>query len=291
MAVVRAQAGAALSRRLSPADVADLLERHGLAPRRTAGQNFVGDPNTVEAIVADAGIGPDDVVLEIGPGLGSLTLALADAAAGVVAVEVDAGLVRALAEVVGDRDDVVVHHADALAVDLGATVGGPFRCVANLPYNLATPLLLHVLSDPAAVDAYVMVQREVGRRWVATPGDPLYAGISVKLQLLADLAIGRSISRQVFTPVPRVDSVMVHARRTGALDPWVREVVDAAFARRRRTLRNTLRAVADGDAVDAALAACGLAATTRPEELAPPAFVRLAVALRPPGREPSGPAD
>ena len=275
------EAGAVLTRRLSPADVAALLDEHGLAPRKAAGQNFVGDPNTVEAIVADVAVEPDDVVLEIGPGLGSLTLPLADAAARVVAVEIDAGLVRALGDVLADRDDVVVHHADALEVDLGELTGGPFRCIANLPYNIATPLLLHVLEDPLARDAYVMVQKEVGRRWVASPGDPLYAGVSVKVQLLADVAVGRSISRHVFTPVPRVDSVMVHAVRTGELDPWVRAVVDAAFARRRRTLRNTLQAVADVDRVEEALAACGLTETARPEELPPAAFVELAAALAP----------
>ena len=150
MAELRQEAGPALTRRLSPADVADLLERHGLAPRKQAGQNFVGDPNTVEAIVADVDIGPQDTVVEIGPGLGSLTLALADAAERVVAVEIDSGLVGALAEVVGDRDDVVVHHADAMESDLGALAGGPFRLVANLPYNLATPMVFHALEDPVS---------------------------------------------------------------------------------------------------------------------------------------------
>lgn len=282
MAALRRRAGPALSRRLSPADIADLLQRHGLAPRKQAGQNFVGDPNTVEAIVADVGIGPADTVLEIGPGLGSLTLPLADAAARVVAVEIDRGLVAALAEVVGDRDDVEVLHADAMELDLGTVAGGPFRCVANLPYNLATPLVVRVLEDPRAIDAYVMVQKEVGRRWAARPGDDLYAGVSVKLQLLADVEVGRSISRQVFTPVPRVDSVMVHLVRRGDLDPWVRTVVDAAFAQRRKTLRNTLQAVADVDRVEAALAACGLTTTARAEELAPAVFVQLAAALAPP---------
>ncbi len=280
MAELRGQAGPALSRRLSPADVADLLQRHGLAPRKQAGQNFVGDPNTVEAIVADVGIGPGDTVVEIGPGLGSLTLALADAAHRVVAVEVDSGLVEALEEVVGQRDDVLVHHADAMEVDLGALAGGPFRCVANLPYNLATPLVFQVLEDPLAVDAYVMVQKEVGQRWAADQGDDLYAGVSVKLQLLAEVEVGRSISRQVFTPVPRVDSVMVHLVRRGPLDPWVRDVVDAAFAQRRKTLRNTLQAVADVARVEAALDDCGLSHTARAEELTPAAFVELAAALR-----------
>jgi 16S rRNA (adenine1518-N6/adenine1519-N6)-dimethyltransferase len=167
-----------------------------------------------------------------------------------------------------------------MEVDLGALAGGPFRCVANLPYNLATPLVLHVLEDDHAVDAYVMVQKEVGRRWAARPGDALYAGVSVKCQLLAEVDVARDISRHVFTPQPRVDSVMVHLRRRGPLDPWVREVVDAAFAQRRKTLRNTLQAVAAVEVVEAALEACGLTTTARAEELPPVAFVDLAAALR-----------
>ena len=278
MAELRAQAGAAL-RLLSPADIADLLDRHGLAPRKADGQNFVGDPNTVRGIVADAGLDADDVVVEVGPGLGSLTLALAGAAGRVEAVELDAGLVRALQEVLEGVDNVGVHHADVMDQELGALAGGPFRVVANLPYNLATPIVAHILADPLALDAYVMVQREVGQRWAAAPGDPLYAGVSVRLQLQASVALGRHVSRNVFTPVPRVDSQMVHLRRTGSLDPWVREVVDAAFAQRRKVLRRTLQVVAPTVAVEAALAACGLGATARPEELAPGAFVELAAAL------------
>ncbi len=262
--------------------MAVLLERHGLAPRKAAGQNFVGDPNTVAAIVKDALLEPGDTVLEIGPGLGSLTLALSDVAARVVAIEIDAGLVRALEEVLEGTENVTVHHADAMQADLGALAGGPYRCVANLPYNVATPLVLRALEDPLAVDAFVMVQKEVGQRWAAKPGDPLYAGVSVKLQLLADVKMGRNISRHVFTPVPRVDSVMVRLVKHGELDPWVRKVVDAAFARRRRTLRNTLQAVADVAAVESALASEGLTVTTRPEELPPAGFVALAEALRGP---------
>jgi 16S rRNA (adenine1518-N6/adenine1519-N6)-dimethyltransferase len=280
MALVRAQAGAVLSRRLSPADVAVLLTRHGLAPRKAAGQNFVGDPNTVAAIIKDAGLEPTDTVLEIGPGLGSLTLGLSDAVAKVVAVEIDHGLVRALVDVLSEVDNVQVHQADAMQADLGALSGGPYRCVANLPYNVATPLVLRALEDPMAVDAYVMVQKEVGQRWAAKPGDALYAGVSVKLQLLADVRMGRNISRHVFTPMPRVDSVMVRLVKHGDLDPWVRSVIDAAFARRRRTLRNTLQAVADVDRVEATLASLDMTNTTRPEELTPQRFVALAEALR-----------
>jgi 16S rRNA (adenine1518-N6/adenine1519-N6)-dimethyltransferase len=228
---------------LSPADVRRLLDTHGLAPRRAAGQNFVGDPNTVRSIVADARIGPDDTVLEIGPGLGSLTVALARVARRVVAVEIDAGLASAVREVcedlVGDDGMVEVHHADAMQVDLDVLVGGPARLVANLPYNVATPLVVHALSGRHVRDAYVMVQREVGERWAAEPGDGLYAGISVKLQLTADVEVTRRISRNVFTPVPNVDSVMVRLTRrpdapVGAERDAVHEVVEAAFAQRRR---------------------------------------------------------
>jgi 16S rRNA (adenine1518-N6/adenine1519-N6)-dimethyltransferase len=220
------------------------------------------------------------VVVEIGPGLGSLTLALAEHVERVVAIELDAGLVRALAEVLSDSPGVEVHHADAMAVDLGELAGGPFRVVANLPYNLATPLVVHVLDDPLARDAYVMVQREVGQRWAASPGDALYAGVSVKLQLVAQVTLGRHVSRNVFTPAPRVDSQMVRLVRTGGLDPWVREVVDAAFAQRRKTLRNTLQAVAPVARVEAALAGAGVAMTARAEELPPDAYPALAAALR-----------
>jgi hypothetical protein len=135
---------------LTPTDVRRLLDEHGLAPRKAAGQNFVVDPNTVRRIVAASGIGADDVVLEIGPGLGSLTLGLAERARRVVAVEIDAGLVAAIGAVVADLEHVEVVHADALRTDLGSLVaGGPARLVANLPYNVATPLVVHALEDPA----------------------------------------------------------------------------------------------------------------------------------------------
>ncbi|MFP5308703.1 MAG: 16S rRNA (adenine(1518)-N(6)/adenine(1519)-N(6))-dimethyltransferase RsmA [Actinomycetes bacterium] len=275
---------------LSPADVRRLLDTHGLAPRKQAGQNFVGDPNTVRSIVADAGIGPTDTVLEIGPGLGSLTVALARAARRVVAVEIDAGLARAVRDVcdelVGDAGQVEVHHADALDLDLDDLLGGPARLVANLPYNVATPLVVHALSGRHVRDAYVMVQREVGERWAAEPGDGLYAGISVKLQLTADVEVTRRISRNVFTPVPNVDSVMVRLTRrddapVDAERDAVHEVVEAAFAQRRKTLRNTLQALADVVDVEAALATVGVDPGARAEQVDPPTFRRLAAELRP----------
>lgn len=263
-----------------------LLDEHGLAPRKAAGQNFVVDPNTVRMIVREAGLGPGDTVVEIGPGLGSLTLGLADAVAHVHAIEIDAGFAALLRDVVlADVDGVTVHHADAMEVDLDALPGdGPLRVVANLPYNLATPLVAHCLDHERVSDLYVMVQREVGQRWCAHVGDPLYAGISVRLRLVADATLGARISRRAFHPVPNVDSVMVRIVRrpdglTGARRDAVDRLVDAAFAQRRKTLRNTLAAVADRAVLDAAFAASGVDPGARAEELGADDFVRLADAL------------
>jgi 16S rRNA (adenine1518-N6/adenine1519-N6)-dimethyltransferase len=270
---------------ITPRVAAGLLERYGLAPRRTAGQNFVVDPNTVARIVAAAGIGPDDTVLEIGPGLGSLTLPLARVARRVVAVEVDTGLAEVVADLTAPLGTVEVHTADALRVDLDALLGEPARLVANLPYNVATPLLFAALDAEQVTDAYVMVQREVGDRWAARPGDPLYAGVSVKVALAARAEVDLSVPRAVFLPVPNVDSVMVRVTRHADGMPRherhrVAAVVDAAFAQRRKTLRNNLRA-AWGEAGVAAIEASGLDPRARAETLGVDDFVALAAALGP----------
>lgn len=272
---------------LTPADVRRLLDAHGLAPRRAAGQNFVVDPNTVRKIVRDAAVAEDDVVLEIGPGLGSLTLALAATARRIVAVEIDAGLVRALREVTAGLENVEVVHADALRADLDALLGGtPARLVANLPYNIATPLVFHALGSANVRDLFVMVQREVGERWAARPGDPLYAGVSAKLALVARVRVVATVPRSVFLPVPNVDSVTVRIlRREDAYSPQERAaisaVIDAAFAQRRKTLRNALRRLAGADQLSAALAAAGVEPGARAEELAVEDFARLAAAITP----------
>lgn len=271
---------------LTPPEVTRLLTEFGLAPRKAAGQNFVVDPNTVRKIVREAGVGPGATVLEIGPGLGSLTRGLLEVAGRVVAVEIDAGMVRALQATIGGARNLELVHANALEVDLGALVdGGPAVVVANLPYNVATPLLAHVVAAGAAFpSAYVMVQREVGERWAASVGHPLYAGISVRLALVADVAVASRISRQVFLPVPNVDSVMVRVtRRDDVPDPdevaRVGRVVDVAFGQRRKTLRRTLRALAEVSAIEAACATAGVDPGARPEELDVEAFRRLAAAL------------
>jgi 16S rRNA (adenine1518-N6/adenine1519-N6)-dimethyltransferase len=269
---------------LTPSQVTALLSRHGLAPRKSDGQNFLVDPNTVDRIVAAADLRPTDHVLEVGPGLGSMTNALADAVDHVTAIEVDAGLVAALHEVLGGRDDVTVIHADAATIAVDDLPGAPTRLVANLPYSVATPLLLHAFDGEALTDAFVMVQREVGERWAARVGDDGYGAVSVKLALVADVQVALAIPRTVFLPVPNVDSVVVRVvRRADALSAderhEVRRVVDAAFRQRRKTLRNNLRR-AFGAEGEVALAAVGLDPSRRAETVDPATFVALARAVR-----------
>ena len=271
---------------LTPTAARELIDRYGLAMRKRDGQNLLIDPNTVRRIVTAAALAPDDVVLEVGPGLGSLTLALAPAVARVIAVEIDAGFVTVLEEVLEGAGDVEVIHADALGLDLGELVGGgPARLVANLPYSVATAVVIEALATAAFTDAFVMVQREVGERWAAGPGDAAYGAVSVKLAVLADVAITMTIPRAVFLPVPNVDSVMVRlVRRADAPTPAefarIAAVVDAAFAQRRKTLRNTLRALGTDAEVAAAAASAGIDLSARAEELDAPTLVRLADALR-----------
>jgi 16S rRNA (adenine1518-N6/adenine1519-N6)-dimethyltransferase len=270
---------------LTPTQVRRLLREHGLAPRKAAGQNFVVDPNSVRRIVAAAALAPDDTVIEVGPGLGSLTIALAGAVSRVVAIEIDAGLVAALRDVLGDRPDVEVVHADALAVRFGDLVDGRARLVANLPYNVATPIVMHALEDPAVTDLFVMVQREVGERWSAQPGHPLYAGVSCRIGLVAVAEVTLTIPRTVFLPVPNVDSVMVRitrrpdAPRSADRDRLFR-LVEIAFAHRRKTLRNNLRALAAPDVLAAAADEACIDLGARAETLAPADVVRLDAALR-----------
>lgn len=272
---------------LTPTAARELIAEHGLAMRKRDGQNLLIDPNTVRRIVAAAALRPDDVVLEVGPGLGSLTLALAPVVARVVAVEIDAGFVAVLPEVLQGAGDVEIVHADALAVDLAALVGGgPARLVANLPYSVATAVVIEALGTGAFTDAFVMVQREVGERWAAGPGDDAYGAVSVKLRVLADVAVVMSIPRNVFLPVPNVDSVMVRLdRRSDAPSPEafarISAVVDAAFAQRRKTLRNTLRALGTDIEVAAAAVVAGVDLSMRAEELDAVQLVALTGVLRP----------
>lgn len=267
---------------LGGGDVRELLRRHGLHASKQRGQNFVIDPNTVRRIVRDAGVRSGDVAVEVGPGLGSLTLALLEAGAEVHAVEVDHGLAAALAEVVGP--DVTITVADALQVDYADLIGdGPAVMIANLPYNLATPILLTALREGALSGYHLMVQREVGQRWVASVGDRAYGAVSVKIALLARARIAGTVSRQAFYPRPNVESVTVSVVPHDNVDLQAVErtiaYVDAGFAKRRKLLRNALatqrRSPTD---IDALLHAAGLSLTSRAEELTAEEWTRLAAA-------------
>lgn len=265
---------------LGGGDVRQLLRTHGLHPSKQRGQNFVTDPNTVRRIVRDAGVQPGDVVVEVGPGLGSLTLALLEAGGQVHAIEVDHGLAAALAEVVGPGVTITV--ADALAVSYAELIGdGPATMIANLPYNVATPILMTALREGALAGYHLMVQREVGQRWVASVGDPAYGAVSVKIALLAQARMAGSISRQAFHPIPNVESVTVSltpyphvlhdvVERTIAL-------VDAGFSQRRKMLRNALATSARRPAdIDMWLRRSDLPRDSRAEELTPQDWTRLA---------------
>lgn len=268
---------------LTVGDIRDLLRRHELAPSRRLGQHFVIDHNTLRRMVADAGVRPGDHVCEIGSGLGSLTVALREAGATVTAIEVDAGLVRALREVVGGDDGVRVIHADVRAVDLTAEVPAPALVVANLPYNIGTSVTLDVLATEHFDRAHVMVQREVGQRWCAAVGDPQFGAVSVKVAAYAEARIMARVSRRAFHPVPGVDSVTVRLEPR----PWPHDVprrsvlalVEQGFTQRRKRLRNALAPVVPAGDVDAALAGVGLRPDARAEQLAVPDWCALAAAL------------
>jgi 16S rRNA (adenine1518-N6/adenine1519-N6)-dimethyltransferase len=285
---ISARGSAAL---LGPAEVRVLAERLGVRPTKQLGQNFVHDANTVRRIVAAAGVGRGDVVLEVGPGLGSLTLALLDVVDSVVAVEIDPVLARHLPMTVADRAPdlaarLSVVEADALRVTAADLPAAPTALVANLPYNVAVPVLLHLLAElPGIAVALVMVQAEVADRLAADPGSRTYGVPSVKAGFFGTVRRAGAVGTQVFWPVPRVDSGLVRIDRY-AQPPWpmdaehrrrVFAVVDAAFAQRRKTLRAALAGWAGSPAeAERRLLAAGIAPTARGETLDTAAFVRLA---------------
>jgi 16S rRNA (adenine1518-N6/adenine1519-N6)-dimethyltransferase len=282
---------------LSPADTRALAQRLGVAPVKARGQNFLIDPNTVRRIVrlaelsagqvGDAALGFGEHVLEIGPGLGSLTLGLLDAGARVTAVEVDPALAAALPRTAADRvsgavDRLVVVPGDALAVEIP---GEPEVLAANLPYNVAVPILLRLLQQlPSLTRGVVMVQAEVAERLAAPPGSRIYGVPSAKLAWYASSRVAAPVPRTVFWPQPRVDSALLTWRRR---PPPVGDrrrtfaVVDAAFAQRRKTLRSALARWA-GSAPDAerVLRAAGVDPGLRGEQLAIADFARIAAARR-----------
>lgn len=277
---------------LGPADVRVLAEQHGIVPTKQRGQNFVIDPNTVRRIVRAADLSPDDVVLEIGPGLGSLTLGLLGSARQVAAVEVDARLVGALPTTISTyaperAGRLCVLHLDALDLTPDAVPEPPSTLVANLPYNVAVPVLLHLLATFDGLHrGLVMVQREVADRLTAGPGSRTYGVPSVKLAWYADVRRAGVIGRRVFWPAPRVDSALVSLTRrpapsTAASREQVFAVIETAFGQRRKTLRAALAGRYDPAAVREALVQAEVDPAVRPERLGVADFARVAAALTP----------
>ncbi|WP_053719320.1 16S rRNA (adenine(1518)-N(6)/adenine(1519)-N(6))-dimethyltransferase RsmA [Saccharothrix sp. NRRL B-16348] len=277
------------SQLLGPADVRRLAAELDIRPTKKLGQNFVHDPNTVRRIVSAADLRPDDVVLEVGPGLGSLTLALLPSCRALVAVEIDGVLADRLPVTVAERaprlaDRLSVVHADAMRVTPDQLPVEPTALVANLPYNVAVPVVLHLLAVlPSLRTGLVMVQSEVADRMAAGPGSKVYGVPSVKLAWYADARRAGPVPRSVFWPVPNVDSALVAFDRhepLSTVDPKrLFALVDAAFAQRRKMLRGALSGWA-GSAAEAQrlLVAAGVDPAVRGEQLAVGDFIRIAEA-------------
>jgi 16S rRNA (adenine1518-N6/adenine1519-N6)-dimethyltransferase len=256
-----------------------------VTPKKRLGQHFLADENILGVIGRLAEPGSRDVVLEVGPGLGVLTTYLADRSAHVHAVELDRSLEPKLREALGDRKNVDIHFGDVLSLDISALEPPPTKLVANLPYNVATPLVVETLDRLPTIELWcVMVQREVADRFFAEPGTKAYGAVSVLVQLAAERTGFHPVSRNVFRPRPNVDSALVAFRRR-ELPPdyaWIKQVVGAAFAHRRKMLANSLElaSLAPRGQAAAALEQLGRDASSRAEALSPAEFVALARALQ-----------
>jgi 16S rRNA (adenine1518-N6/adenine1519-N6)-dimethyltransferase len=279
-------------RLLGPAEIRDLAELLGIQPTKKLGQNFVIDANTVRRIVRIAGVAEGMTAVEIGPGLGSLTLGLLETGASVVAVEIDARLAAQLPHTVGAALDaspstgsgiprLTVVTADAMAVS--SLDPEPTVLVANLPYNVSVPVLLHFLEHfPSLQSGLVMVQAEVGQRLAASPGSKIYGSPSAKAAWYGDFRLAGNVSRQVFWPVPNVDSILVaferhHQPGTERERLATFALIDAAFQQRRKMLRQALSVVlGDSSAASARIEAAGIAPTARGEELTVLDFLKIA---------------
>lgn len=277
--------GKPLGALLGPAEIRDLAEMLGVNPTKKLGQNFVIDGNTVRRIVKAAQVAPTDTVVEIGPGLGSLTLGMLETGARVIAVEIDARLAEQLpltVELMQPGAPLTVIREDALR--LAELPGNPGRLVANLPYNISVPVLLHFLEHFDSITAgVVMVQAEVGERLAAPPGSKVYGSPSVKAAWYGDFRLAGKVSRQVFWPVPNVDSILVaftrHARplESEELRLATFALVDAAFQQRRKMLRQSLSVVlGDSAAASEVIASAGVDPTVRGEQLTVHDFLAIA---------------
>jgi len=267
---------------LSRRDISDLLTQHGLAPRREFGQNFVADPNTVRRIARLAKLSPTDHVVEIGAGLGSLTTALAETGAAVTAIEIDHGIVPVLRSVVADLERVTVIEGDAQELPWHELLAASTQwvLVANLPYNVGTPLVLDLLDTvPEIARMLVMVQREVAERIVASPRTSAYGAITVKVAYWATARIVGYVPSTVFVPQPKVESALVEITRrptpaVADIDPTALfTLVKAGFAHRRKMLRGTLGGLVTPEQFEQA----GIAPMARAEELDVHAWGRLTV--------------
>ncbi len=273
---------------LSRKDTSARLAERSLAPKRALGQNFVVDPNTVRRIARLAGVGRGDRVVEIGAGLGALTRALLETGAEVTAVEIDRGLAQLLRDELGDQARIV--EGDAMTLDWAEVLGpGPWVLVANLPYNVATPLIADLLDEVPAIERMlVMVQKEVAERLAAPAGSSAYGGVSVKVAYWATASVAGKVPATVFLPRPNVDSALVAIARRP--EPAVTDVpadelfalVRTGFGQRRKMLRRSLAGVAPAERLAAAFATAGVRPEARAEELDVVAWGALARALRAP---------
>jgi len=271
----------------SPSATRSVLESHGLSLKKSLGQHFLVDDNIVRKIIELAAVAPGEPVLEVGPGIGTLTVALCDVAGYVVAVERDTDLLPVLTDVAQGRDNLAIVRADAVAVaisELATPLGPPVALVANLPYGVAATVLLRLFQElPSLRSATVMVQAEVAARMAAEPGRKDYGAYTVKLRMHAVPVGSFGVPRACFMPPPHVDSTVLRLERVRRDEPadLRREaecLADAAFAQRRKTLRNSVLASTGwpGDALDRALSCAGIDGRRRAETLSVDEFVALA---------------
>jgi 16S rRNA (adenine1518-N6/adenine1519-N6)-dimethyltransferase len=277
-----------MSNLLGAAEIREIAERIGVRPTKKLGQNFVVDANTCRKIVKSADVGPQDIALEIGPGLGSLTLAMLESAKEVIAIEIDDRLAAELPETAKrhgfDSDKLTIINQDAMGISTLPVE--PTVLVANLPYNVSVPVLLRFLElFPTLRSGVVMVQSEVADRLVAKPNSKTYGSPSVKATWWADLSSAGTVSRSIFWPVPNVDSSLVRfVRHQSAGDEALRKVVfkiiDAAFAQRRKMMRAALSDMCGSSAAASAIIeSSGIDPTIRGEALELSDFIKIAITL------------
>lgn len=274
---------------LTPTEIRELASKLDLKPTKKLGQNFVTDQNTVEKIVRTSKVSKDSIVLEVGPGLGSLTLALLATGAKVFAVEIDQRLAELLPITAKSKgfsgDQLEVINKDALEIT-NNEVQNPNVLVANLPYNVSVPVIIHILETFPSIENYlVMVQSEVADRLAASPGSRTYGSPSVKLQWYGEVSKAGSVSRSVFWPVPNVDSDLVQITRKKDVDQSIRKelfaVVDAAFSQRRKMLRSALSSMCAGsEKASEILESAQIDPQLRGEALNVDDYVRLTYAMK-----------